>query len=302
MLGSYDSFVAVVAAASPGVPVVVEPYGLDALAAVYDAFSEPTPILLVGERDRLKALADEVGLSPRLTGIIDCASTAEAVEAAASLVSSAEADFVVKGSIATADLLKGLLGRERLGSGHLASHLYIIDAPTFPDRTLAFADAGVNVAPDLEAKVGIVQNSVEALHRLGIAQPLVAMLSAVEVVKPAIPSTVDAAILSTMSTRGQFGRAIVDGPLSLDTATSKTAATNKALVGAVAGQADLLVAPNIDAANIASKALIGARGTAMGVVLGCTAPIAVPSRGDSRKTRSHSILLASFLARHHQHY
>ncbi|WP_344316412.1 phosphate acyltransferase, partial [Acrocarpospora pleiomorpha] len=214
---------------------------------------------------------------------------------AAARVAAGDADYVVKGSIASADLLKGLLGRDRLGTGRVASHLYIIEAPAYAGRTIAFADSGVNIAPDLATKADIIRNSAEALRALGVSRPRLAVLSAVELVKPGLLSSVDAALLTVMAHRGQLGDVIVDGPLSIDAALSVEAARSKSLAGAVPGRADILLAPDIDAANMTSKAIIGATGRAMGVVLGARAPISLPSRGDSLQTRVHSLLLASYL-------
>jgi phosphotransacetylase len=161
---------------------------------------------------------------------------------------------------------------------------------------VAFADAGVNIAPDLAAKAAIIRNSVDALRALGAHRPRLAVLSAVEVVKHGLASSVDAALLTQMARRGQLGDVDVDGPLSIDAALSMDAARDKSLTGTVPGQADVLIAPSLDAANMTSKAIIGTTGRAMGVVLGAKVPVALPSRGDSLQTRIHSLLLAAYLA------
>ncbi|MGK5114621.1 phosphate acyltransferase [Geodermatophilus sp. CPCC 205506] len=252
--------------------------------------------VLVGDKARIEEQLDVSTLDAGRVQVVHADSSAAAASEAAARVAGGEADYVVKGSIASADLLKGLLGRERLGTGRVASHLYVIEAPAYAGKTVAFADAGVNITPDLATKADIVRNSAEALRALGTGRPRLAVLSAVELVKPGLPSSVDAALLTVMARRGQLGDVEVDGPLSLDAALSVEAAGNKSLGGLVAGHADILLAPNIDAANMASKAIIGATGRAMGVVLGARVPIALPSRGDSLQTRVDSLLLASYLA------
>lgn len=296
MLDTYDVYLGRVRGSHPCIPVVVHPYAVDVVAAIHDAFPALPRVLLIGDKRRIDAVLDHVELGRSDIEIIDAAEPHLAAVRAAEAVLDGDADYVVKGSLGTADLLKGLLGRDRLGVGRVASHLYLIDAPAYPGRTIAFADAGVNIAPNLATKADIVRNSAEALARLGVAQPLVAALSAVELVKTGVPSSLDAALLVAMSQRGQLGPALVDGPLSIDAALSEAAAAAKALGGDVAGRADLLIAPDIDAANMTSKALIGMGGRAMGVVLGCRVPVSLPSRGDSRTTRADSLSLASHLA------
>jgi phosphotransacetylase len=294
---NYSALLERIAAQPAGRPVVVEPYVgdvLEALAAVGD-WAHVSPVL-VGDKARIEEQLDVSTLDAGRVQVVHADSSAAAASEAAARVAGGEADYVVKGSIASADLLKGLLGRERLGPGRVASHLYVIEAPAYDGKTVAFADAGVNIAPDLATKADIVRNSAEALRALGTDRPRLAVLSAVELVKPGLPSSVDAALLTVMARRGQLGDVEVDGPLSLDAALSVEAAGNKSLGGLVAGHADILLAPDIDAANMASKAIIGATGRAMGVVLGARVPIALPSRGDSLQTRVDSLLLASYLA------
>lgn len=296
MLPSYDQLLKQLTASPALAPVIVQPFVPEAIEAVELAFESQPVVYLTGDAARLEPLVARSGLDPTRTEIVHSTTSAEAVDAAVRLVRSGDARYVVKGSIGSADLLRGLLGRGGLGTGRVASHLYVIDSPAFAGRTIGFADAGVNIEPDLDTKADIVRNSAEALRRLGVERPLLAVLSAVELVKAALPSGLDAAMLSAMARRGQLGAVEVDGPLSLDAALSEYAASAKALAGPVAGKADILLAPEINAANMTSKALIGVTGRAMGVVLGLTAPVALPSRGDSRETRAHSLLLASFLA------
>jgi phosphotransacetylase len=280
-----------------GRPVVVEPYASDALEAVAAAAEWPDgAVTLVGDKARIEDQLHSSTLSRRTVHVVHTDSPAAAAAEAANVVAKGDADYVVKGSIATADLLKGILPRERLGTGRVASHLYIIEAPAYEGRTVAFADAGVNITPDLGTKADIIRNSVDALRALGMHRPRLAVLSAVEIVKSSLASSVDAALLTQMARRGQLGDVEVDGPLSIDAALSPEAARGKSLTGAVAGQADILLAPSLDAANMTSKAIIGTTGRAMGVVLGARVPVALPSRGDSLQTRVHSLLLAAYLS------
>ncbi|AXY49276.1 phosphate acyltransferase [Rhodococcus ruber] len=297
MLDDYDRLLERISGGSPPPAVVVQPYVSDAFDAVSKAFDSGAPqIYVTGDAAILEPLLRNSALDPNRVEIVHAPATADAVTEAARLVAEGAASFVVKGSVTSADLLKGLLGRARLGTGSVASHLYVIEAPAYGGRTVAFSDAGVNIEPDLQTKTHIVRNSVSAMHALGVDAPRIAVLSAMEYVKPTVPSSMDAALLAQMSRRGQLGDVILDGPLSIDAALSISAAAAKSLTGPVAGHADLLLAPNIDAANMTSKALIGTHGRAMAVVLGAKAPIALPSRGDSLETRTHSLLLAAYLA------
>ena len=296
-MDSYSALLDRISAGQPGRPVVVEPYAAHTLAAIAAAADwADGAVTLVGEKARIDEQLNRSTLGKRSARVIHADSSAAAAAEAANVVAGGDADYVVKGSIASADLLKGVLPRERLGTGRLASHLYIIEAPAYDGRTVAFADAGVNIAPDAAAKADIIRNSVDALHALGMQRPRLAVLSGVEIVKHALASSVDAALLTQMARRGQLGDVDVDGPLSIDAALSMDAARDKSLTGTVPGQADVLLAPSLDAANMTSKALIGTTGRAMGVVLGAKVPVALPSRGDSLQTRIHSLLLAAYLA------
>ncbi|KQW45235.1 hypothetical protein ASC77_19565 [Nocardioides sp. Root1257] len=250
---------------------------------------------MVGDEERISALLRQLRAPTESFEVRHASDSAVAVRIAVEEVQAGRAEFVVKGSIPTAALLRGMLGRERLGTGRVASHLYVIEAPAYRNRVLALTDAGVNIAPDLTTKADIVRNAVDALAMLGITRARTAVLSAVEMVKQELSSATDAALLTVMGQRGQLGTLDIDGPLSIDAALLAAAARDKALSGEVAGNADLLVAPAIDAANMVGKALIGETGRAMGVVVGARVPVALPSRGDSLWTRRLSLRLASYL-------
>lgn len=296
-MDSFDELLERVYSKPLGTPVVVEPHtpGL-ASDVVNDVLSAGARAVLVGNEPLLRDSLRQAGIADEAYEVRPSESPESSAIQAAELVRSGVADFVVKGSISTAALLRVLLRREHLGTGHAASHLYLIEAPAYANRTIAFADAGVNIRPDVATKAAIIRNSATALRSMGIQRPLVAMLSAIELVKEAVASAVDAALVAAMAQRGQLGDVEVDGPLSLDAALSVRAAREKGLEGPVAGQAELLIAPDLDAANMTSKALIGECGRAMGVTVGTSVPIALPSRGDSLITRRQSLALASYLA------
>lgn len=294
--GDFDSLVDQLGSRPLGRPVVVEPHVSDAVEAVVsEIVAHGGSAVLAGDEERIRALLTRLHAPMGSFEVRNAPDSAAAVQVAVDEVSAGRADFVVKGSIPTAALLRGMLGRDRLGTGRVASHLYVIEAPAYRNRVIALTDAGVNIAPDLATKADIVRNAVEALAALGVTRARTAVLSAVEMVKQDLPSATDAALLTVMGRRGQLGVLDIDGPLSIDAALLAAAARDKALSGEVAGHADLLVAPAIDAANMVGKALIGETGRAMGVVVGARVPVALPSRGDSLRTRRLSLRLASYL-------
>jgi phosphate acetyltransferase len=199
----------------------------------------------------------------------------------------------MKGSLHTDELLGAVIAaRSGLRTERRISHVYVLDVPTYP-KPLIITDAAINVAPTLEQKRDICQNAIDLLHILGIAKPLVAVLAAVETVNPAMQATLDAAALTAMAARGQITGAAVDGPLAFDNAISFNAARIKEIVSPVAGQADILVVPDLEAGNMLAKQLIYLAGAdAAGLVLGARVPIILTSRSDSQKVRLASAALA----------
>lgn len=253
------------------------------------ARAQITRTILVGQRGSMPISAEDGhGFE-----IVE-ADEADIAECCTALARNIDRAVVVKGKISSGKLLSALLAGGR--TSQRLSHVYVIDSPAQPGRALIVTDAGVNIRPDLDVKVEIVNNAVSLANSLGYDRPCVALLSAVETVNPAIPSTVDAAAIRTMAESGKFPSARVDGPMSMDVAISRRAADAKKMAGPVAGMADVLVLPDIDSGNTAAKALIGADGRAMGVIYGAFVPIAFPSRGDSEATRRDSLLLAAALA------
>jgi len=229
--------------------------------------------------------------------IVEAETEEDAAAAGVALCRGGKAEALMKGSLHTDHLLHavmqdatGLRTRRRL------SHVFVLDVPAYP-RMLLITDAAVNIYPTLEDKVDIVQNAIDFAHVLGIAEPKVAILSAVETVTPKIASTIDAAALCKMADRGQITGAILDGPLAFDNAVNLKAAKIKHIHSPVAGRADILVAPDLESGNMLAKQLeYLAEAEAAGVVLGARVPIILTSRADSAKCRLASSALAALMA------
>jgi phosphate acetyltransferase/phosphate butyryltransferase len=255
-----------------------------------------TPIL-VGPEQKIKdvAAAHEIDIS----GLrIEPAPHSHAAAArAVELVRCGEARLLMKGALHTDELLHEVMqSATGLRTGRRLSHVYVMDVPSYP-KPLLVTDAAINIAPDLEAKRSIVQNAIDLAHGLGIAAPRVAILAAVETVTPAMPATLDAAALCKMAERGQITGGILDGPLAFDNAVSLAAAQQKGIVSPVAGLADILVVPNIEAGNMVAKQLTFlANADAAGIVLGAAVPIILTSRADDARTRLSSCALAVMMA------
>jgi len=213
------------------------------------------------------------------------------------LVRQGQAQVAMKGCIETGDFLRAALDRETgLRTGRLLSHVGVFEIPGF-DRLIFVTDAGVVVAPDITQKIEIVQNAIEVAQALGIETPRVAILAATEMVNPKIPTTLDAANLSKMADRGQIRGGIIDGPLALDSAISQESSSIKGISSPVAGQADILVTPDVEAGNMLAKAITYfAKGRMAGVVVGGQSPLIVASRSDPHETKLMSIALGVVMA------
>lgn len=220
-----------------------------------------------------------------------------AARKAMEMIARGEAHCAMKGKIFTADFLKAALDPAiGIRIGKLLTHIAVFDIPGF-DRLIFLSDAGVVVAPTLEEKLHIVQNAIDVAHRLGVEMPRVAVLAAAEMVNPKIPSTMDAASLAKMADRGQIRGGIVDGPLALDNAISVEAARIKGIRGEVAGRADILIAPDLEAGNALAKAIIYfARSDLGGVVVGARMPLILPSRADTHEAKMMSIVLGVLMS------
>lgn len=281
----------------PAIPTaVVCPESPDALEGALLAFRHTIILpVLVGDARRIRATADALGESLEGIEIVAAADAAEAAARAVTLVHEGQVRAVMKGHLHTDDLLRPVFDRERglrLGRRRL-SHVFVMDVPGL-DHPLLVTDAAINIAPDLETKVDIVQNAIDLAISIGIECPRVGVLSAVETVNPAIPSSIDAAILSKMAERGQIRGGFVDGPLAMDNAVDMAAARTKGLRSEVAGRAEVLVVPGIDAGNMLAKQMTFiAHAEAAGLVLGARVPVILNSRADSSKARLASCAIAA---------
>lgn len=253
--------------------------------------------LLVGRRSVIEPLCEKLALSSFRLDIVECADDVGAVEAAVKMVRSGEAQMLMKGLVATGTFLKGVLNKEfGLRQRPLLSHVAVYEASD-PDRLVLFSDVAMNIAPDLAQKVQILENAVDLAHRLGVERPRVAAIAAVETVNPEMPATVDAALLAKMADRGQIKGCIVDGPLALDNALSVEAARHKGIVSPVAGVADVLLLPDIEAGNVLYKTLGTFRVRPLAAIMvGASAPVVLTSRADSDETKFNSIALAAAIS------
>ena len=256
--------------------------------------------LLIGVPEAIETTCRDLDWPVREEWIVPAPSDPEAAAKAVELVREGRADAIAKGNIHTDVLMRALLKKEgglRL-PGKRVSHVFVTDIPAYP-KLLGITDAAINISPDLNAKAQILQNAVELFHLLGIEAPKVAVLSAVETVNPAIVSTLDAACLTMMARRGQIGRAKVDGPLAFDNAISGKAAREKGIISDVAGEADIVLVPDLVSGNILAKNLEYLAGAvAAGVVAGLSVPVALSSRADPPPARLAALALSSLI--HHQ--
>lgn len=254
--------------------------------------------ILVGNEKEIQEIAQKIDMDLRQFEVIHEADIKKAVLLAVELVSSGKADMVMKGLVDTATFLRSVLNKEvGLRTGNLMSHVAVFEIEGI-DRLILLTDAAFNTYPDLKAKVQIINNSVMVAKACGIDNPKVASICAVEVVNPDMPATVDAALLSKMSDRGQIKGCIVDGPLALDNAWSEEAAHHKGVTGPVAGKADILLLPNIESANVMYKTLTYTAKTRNGgILVGTSAPVILTSRADSFETKVNSIALAALVAK-----
>jgi phosphate butyryltransferase len=265
---------------------------LEALAEARAAgFAVP---VLVGRREEIEAAARERAVDMNGWQVIETPTPAEAAVEAVRCVARGDGDILVKGLLQSADLLRAVLARANgLTMGRTLSHVGVFRFAE-SDRFYFVTDAALSIAPNYQQKIDIVQNAVDLAHKLGIAQPIVAILCAIETVNPEMPATVDAASLSKMAERGAIKGARVEGPLALDNAVSVEAARHKGITSELAGRADILVAPNIEAANILYKALIFfAKAEEAGIVMGARAPFVLASRSDSVRNKLYSMALGA---------
>lgn len=284
--------VAGIPAMSVAVVAPEEPNSLGgALLAREEGIVEP---ILVGDPARIAEAAAELGASLAGIDIVDAPDHVDAANLAVDIVSDGRAKALMKGHLHTDDLLRAALRKQNgLRAGRRLTHVFVMDVPGL-DHPLLVTDAAINIAPDLVTKVDIVQNAIDLAISLGIEQPKAGILSAVETVNPQIPSSTDAALLSKMAERGQISGGLVDGPLAMDNAVDLGAARTKGITSQVAGRAEILVAPNLDSANMIAKQLTYiAKAEGAGVVLGAKVPIILTSRADGDEARLASCAVAA---------
>jgi phosphate acetyltransferase len=253
--------------------------------------------ILVGPPDRIRAVAERAGLDISGFPLKESAHSHDSAEKAVELVREGKAEALMKGSLHTDELMGAVVARETgIRTARRISHCFVMDVPGHKDP-LIITDAAVNIAPDLADKVDIVQNAIDLGHALLFPEVRVAILSAMETVNPKVPSTIEAAALCKMADRGQITGGILDGPLALDNAISEEAAAIKEIVSPVAGRANVLVVPDLEAGNMLAKSLSFLAGAdAAGIVLGARVPSILTSRADSVLTRLASCAVASLVA------
>jgi phosphate acetyltransferase/phosphate butyryltransferase len=253
--------------------------------------------VLIGPRAKIEAAGRDAGLSLAGVEIVDAPHSHAAAESAVDLARHCKLEALMKGSLHTDELMTAVVNKERgLRTDRRMSHVFVLDVRGH-HKPLLVTDAAINIAPTLDEKRDIVRNAIDLAHAMGIARPKVALLSAVENVEAKIPSTIDAAALCKMADRGQITGADLDGPLAFDNAISKQAAAAKGIVSPVAGDADILVAPDLDAGNILAKQLVFlAEAETAGLALGTRVPIVLTSRADDVRARVASSALAQIFA------
>ena len=267
-------------------------YSLNAvLRAWKDGIIEP---ILVGDKEIIQNISLSNGYDIVGLRIIHESDTDMSVEMAVKMVSSKQADILMKGKVGTSTLLKCVLNKEwGLRTGKLLSHLALFEVETY-HKLIAVTDVAMNIAPNLQDKIAIVNNSISCLHKLGIQMPKVAVLGAVEMVNENMEATLHAALLSKMNQRDQIKGCLIDGPLAFDNAVSLESAQHKGIRSEVAGDTDLLLMPDIEVGNVLYKSLVFfAKAKVASVILGALAPIVLTSRSDSEQAKYDSILLAA---------
>lgn len=301
-MNGYRDFAALQSAADAGPPlklVIVCAAQREVLLAADQAFRRGWihPPILIGDPEAIRAEAQAAELEVHSDQIVPAWSEEEAAACAVDLLKVGGIDIVMKGLIHTDVLLKALLDSEaglRKPSVRV-SHFFVADIPTYP-KLLTITDAAVNIAPDLMAKAAILQNAIDVMIAFGVERPKVAVLSAAETVNPMIASSLDAAALTVMAQRGQIRGGIVDGPLAFDNAISLKAAKIKGISSPVAGDADILLVPDLVSGNILAKNLEYLAGaTLAGLVLGLTVPLVLPSRADPVESRLAGLAAARFM-------
>ncbi len=297
------NFAELLAEAGQGDPVriaVVFGHDPDVLESFKDAeklrLAEP---ILIGDPARIEKAASQVGYPLRKETLREAGSEHAAIRGAVEMVRNGEADLLMKGKVTTANLIRGVLDRERgLRTGRLLSQVIAFQVPGI-DRLMLMTDGALNIAPNLEQKADLCRNAIEMAHALGIEEPKIVLLTALEFVNPAMPATLDAAALVQMNRRGQIKGAYLEGPLAMDAPLSRFAAERKGIKSPVVEATDAFIAPNIEAANILYRAIVYfARALSGGIIVGAKVPLVLLSRAEPPETKLHSIALAKIMLRH----
>ena len=276
---------------------VAHPCDAESLMGALQAMDEGLIIpVLVGPLDRIRRVAEEIGHSLDGCELVETEHSVQSAERAVAMARAGEVEALMKGSLHTDELMSAVVDRATgLRTGRRISHVFVADVPRYP-RTLFLSDAAINISPDLDTKVSILQNAIDLAIALGIETPRVAILSAVETINSKIPSTIEAAALCKMADRGQIKGGIVDGPLAFDNAVSMYAARVKGIESQVAGRADILVVPDLESGNMLAKQLEYFAGALLtGVVLGARVPIVLNSRADRAEARAASCAIVKRL-------
>jgi phosphate acetyltransferase len=295
---SFDELIDRCRALPPLPTAVVYPCSKFTLSGASEAAAagiiQPT---LVGPETQIRALAASIGIDVSGMDLLDAPDSRSAAERGVRLAATGAADAVMKGNLETAELMSRVVNKDSgLRTTRRMSHVLVMHVPAY-SKLLLLSDAGINIVPTLEEKVDIVQNAIDLAHALGITRPKVAILAAVESVRPSIPSTIDAAALCKMADRGQITGAILDGPLAFDDAVSRKAAAVKQIVSPVAGDPDILIVPDLDAGNMLVKEVsLFAGGEEAGIALGARVPLILTSRSDNVRDRIASCAVAALYA------
>ncbi|MDR7867180.1 MAG: phosphate butyryltransferase [Sporomusaceae bacterium] len=299
MIRGFDELLAAARGLPPRRVAVAAAHDEAVLEAVRDARARGiAEFVLIGDQAKLKSLAGSTGVNLADVEVIHEPDVRQAARRAAAMAGSGQADMLMKGLIGTGDFLRALLDKELgLRTGSLLSHVFVIELAGW-DRLLFVTDAAMNVSPTLADKAAIIGNAVTLAGALGVDPVRVAVLAAVETVDAGMPATLEAAALAKMAERGQIKGAIVDGPLALDNAISEEAARHKGIVSQVAGRADILMVPDIEAGNMLGKSMVYfARARIAGLVMGAAKPVIVTSRADSAESKMLSIALGAVTAK-----
>nr|WP_255692565.1 bifunctional enoyl-CoA hydratase/phosphate acetyltransferase [Luteimonas sp. XNQY3] len=300
-VAGHDGLERLLAHVAPLEPVrvaVVHPCDAPSLSAALDARDAGLIVpVLVGPRARIEALAAAQGLDLSGIALDDVAHSHAAAARAVELAAGGEVEALMKGSLHTDELMAAVVASAGgLRTKRRVSHCFVLQTPHYP-RPFIVTDAAINLAPTLEQKADIVRNAIDLAHVIGVAEPRVAILAAVETVSPLMPATLDAAALCKMADRGQIAGGVLDGPLAFDNAVSPAAARTKGIVSPVAGQADVLVVPDLESGNMLAKQLMYmGEAASAGIVMGAKVPVILTSRADSHEARIASCAIALMLA------